>query len=453
MKQQERADELARAIENLLQGRTPDNLIDEDIAELLRMAKIRWAAARSAAHVGAQHEGIVWQQVLARLQDKGASHPNGASDSPENAGAAVAADDPEALDIKELQGVISLRRQAAEHLASLAEAHSADTWKQVQARIQGGSDRRHRPFFAPRPQPEAQVLASAVDSLILGEPIWEADDSRLKELLHLARTRRAMGQVAAAAASQQFQGRLWARLRPRLLSRLLRCSPQPGFRMPQGVNFAWPKLAAAGAAVALLLAAIGPIPATGLAGHPLAPIVRLAADHVGVFETGSPGPVPPPTEIVQGTDVTASEAQSLLGLPVHQPTVLPAGFRQVSSKFFPQPLTAKEGGMFVLAYGADANGAASEWPAILIYQEHAGGDAIAVQQGSALNLTLSDGSPATYVDGSWRPSGGKIVWGEGGAQTMVFDRDGLRTVIFHTDGPRMDPSYLWAIAEGMVATP
>ena len=76
-----------------------------------------------------------------------------------------------------------------------------------------------------------------------------------------------------------------------------------------------------------------------------------------------------------------------------------------------------------------------------------------VQQGSALDFTLSDGTPATYVDGSWRPSGGNIVWGEGGAQTMVFDRDGLRTIIFHNDGPRMDPSYLWAIAEGMVVTP
>ena len=82
-------------------------------------------------------------------------------------------------------------------------------------------------------------------------------------------------------------------------------------------------------------------------------------------------------------------------------------------------------------FGNPGGGAVAGWIAVA-FQNTSGG--------------LLTGFTATWNGEQWRNSASA-------AQTMVFDRDGLRTIIFHTDGPRMDPSYLWAIAEGMVATP
>ncbi len=78
---------------------------------------------------------------------------------------------------------------------------------------------------------------------------------------------------------------------------------------------------------------------------------------------------------------------------------------------------------------------------------------IAVQQGSASDLTLSDGARATYIEGSWSTSGSQIVWGADGSQTLVFDRDGLRTIIRYLNGPRLEPGEIVAIAEGMTPAP
>ena len=455
MKERERAHRLARAIEDLLQGHPPADLDDEDLNELLQIANIRLDAARSSSHAGAQHEGTVWQQVLARLarlQGTETGEPNGIANLLENAEDPAATEDPAEFDIKELQDIIALRRQMAERTASLAEAHRAPVWQQVQARIQARSQKRGLFSFLRRPQPEAEVLSPAIDQLVLGEPIWEVSDSRLGGLINVARTRRAMGQAAATAASGEIQGRLWARIRPRLLARLL--SPQQQrTRVFRHGGPPWPKLAAAGAAVALLLAALGPIPATGLANHPVLQLVPFRGEHAAVTETTSPPPappvIPPATEVVEGLNVTTEEAGKLLGLPARQPTLMPPGFRPVSSQFFPPPLTADEGGTFLLIYSEAAGGETANPPTILIYQEQASGDDIAVQQGSALDFTLADGTAATYIEGSWRPSGNRIVWREDDAQSLVFDRDGLRTIIHYIDGPRIHPSYLLAVAEGM----
>jgi hypothetical protein len=130
---------------------------------------------------------------------------------------------------------------------------------------------------------------------------------------------------------------------------------------------------------------------------------------------------------------------------------MPPGFRQVSATYYPQPLTAGEGGVFLLAYAGDAGLERASPPTILIYQERASGDDIAVLQGYALERTLSDGTPATYVQGSWRTSGSQIVWGEDGALSLVFDRAGLRTIIHVIDGAVMGAGDLQAIAESMRA--
>ena len=46
MHNQDRADRLAKAIEEMVQGRMPENLDDDELRQLLDMAKIRLDAGR-----------------------------------------------------------------------------------------------------------------------------------------------------------------------------------------------------------------------------------------------------------------------------------------------------------------------------------------------------------------------------------------------------------------------
>ena len=66
------------------------------------------------------------------------------------------------------------------------------------------------------------------------------------------------------------------------------------------------------------------------------------------------------------------------------------------------------------------------------------------------DVALSDGTAGTYVDGMWEPVDGKLVWSEGGAQTLVFDRWDVRTTIQYT-GPEAEAASLFAIADSMAA--
>ena len=456
MHDQDRANKLAKAIEEMVQGRTPEDLDDEELQQLLQIAKIRLDAARLAVEAGSEAQSSVLERLIARLnllQKQGNSEPNGstaAHDLPED----MAADheDPEHMDVKELQEVIDLRRQISEDAAAVSEAHREAVWQRVQARIQASQSERRGffPWLFHRRDREADDFGATLDRMILGEPIWEARDSRLEELLHVARMRRA----AAAATRTGFldqQVRVWARLRPRLMARLSRSRHPPVFQ--RRATAPWPKLAAAGTAVALVIAALGPIPATGLAHHPVTEFARFLGGHIGVSETSVPPTVPPVTEVIQGNDVSADRASTLLGLPVYEPAFLPSGYHQVSSQYFPRALTADQAGLFVLAYQDSSLAGSPE--TILIYQERASSNSIVVEKGFAQDIWLSAGTPATYVSGTWRPTGSDLTWGEDNAETILFDLGGLRAVIYTTGGdlPLAD---LVAIADslaGQVAPP
>jgi len=456
MHDQDRADKLAKAIEEMVQGRMPEDLDDEELQELLQIAKIRLDVARLAAEAGSEAQSAVLERLIARLnllQKRDAGELNGFTAAHDRAGDIAANDeDPEHVDVKELQDVIDLRRQMAEHAAAVSEAHREAVWQRVQARIQASESEKRGFFRWPfrRRDREANDFGAALDRMILGEPIWEAKDSRLEELLRVARIRR----VAATTARTGFvdqQARVWARLRPRLMARLGRSRHPPVFQ--RRATAPWPKLAAAGAAVALVAAALGPIPATGLAHHPVTEFARFLGGHIGVSETSAPPTVPPVTEVIQSNDVSADQASTLLGLPVYEPTFLPSGYHQVSSQYFPRALTADQGGLFVLTY---QNSSLTGNPqTILIYQEHASSNSIVVEGGFAQDIWLSAGTRATYVNGTWRPTGTDLTWGEDDAETILFDLGGLRTVIYTTDGdlPLAD---LMAIADslaGEVAPP
>jgi hypothetical protein len=435
MHDQDRADKLAKAIEEMVQGRMPEDLDDEELKELLQIAKIRLDAARLAAEAGSEAQSAVLERLIARLnllQKRDDVEPNGFTTVDDRArGTAANDEDPEHVDVKELQDVIDLRRQMAEHAAAVSEAHREAVWQRVQARIQASESKKRSFFRWPfrRRDREADYFGAALDRMILGEPIWEAKDSRLEELVRLARMRQAAATTAHAGFVDQ-QARVWARLRPRLMARLSRSRHPPVFQRRAAT--AWPKLAAAGTAVALVAAALGPMPATGLAHHPAAEFARFLGGHIGVSETSAPPTVPPVTEVIQSNDVSANQASTLLGLPVYEPSFVPSGYHQVSSQYFPRALTADQGGLFVLAYeNSDLTGSPET---ILIYQERASSNSIVVEQGSAQDILLSPGTPATYVNGTWRPLGSDLTWGEDGAQTLLFDLGGLRTVIHTTDG-------------------
>jgi hypothetical protein len=450
MRDQDRADKLAKAIEEMVQGRMPEDLDDEDLQELLQIAKIRLDAARLAAEAGSEAESAVLERLMARLrclQNRDASEPNGLATVDDRARGTAADhnEDPEHIDVKELQDVIDLRRQMAEQAAAISEAHCEAVWERVQARIQASQSEKRSFFRWPfrRRDREADDFGVALDRMILGEPIWEAKDSRLEELLRLARARRAAATTAHAGFLDQ-QARVWARLRPRLMAGLGRSRHRPVFR--RGAAAPWPKLAAAGAAVALIAAALGPIPATGLAHHPVTQLARFLGGHSGVTETSAPPTVPPVTEVIQGNDVSADQASALLGLPVYEPTFVPDGYHQVSSQYFPRALTADQGGLFVLAFERSSLTGSPE--TILIYQERASPNSVVVEEGSAEDIWLSAGTAATYVKGVWRPVGSELTWGEEGAQTVFFDLGKLRTVI-HTADSGLSLSDLVAIADSL----
>jgi hypothetical protein len=451
MHDQDRADKLAKAIEEMVQGRMPEDLSDEELQQLLQIAKIRLDAAHLAAEAGSETQGAVFERLIARLnlcQEQGNGEPDGSTTAHDCAGD-MAADheDPEHTDVKELQEVIDLRRRMSEHAAAISEAHREAVWQRVQSRVQTSQSER-RGFFRwlfHRRDREVEEFGTTLDRMLLGEPIWEAGDSRLEELLRLARMRR----VAATTAHTGFldqQARVWARLRPRLMACLSRSPRRPVFQRRAAAP--WPKLAAAGAVVALVAAALGPIPATGLAHHPVTEFARFLGGHIGVSETSAPPTVPPVTEVIQSNDVSADQASTLLGLPVYEPPFLPSGYHQVSSQYFPRALTADQGGLFVLAYQDSSLTGSPE--TILIYQERASSNSIVVEKGFVQDIRLSAGTPATYVSGTWRPTGSDLTWGEDDTDTILFDLGGLRTTIYTTDAslPLAD---LMAVADSLAS--
>ncbi len=452
MNEEERADWLARAIDDLLRGveepSPPPGLDDEEILSLLRVARARLQQAQATAQSGLHHEAAVWQRVLERLQ---AAKPHASSDhdpafdEQSIAGELAIGDDPEAAASPELRYMAELRQRMAAELRSMAEAHREEVWQRIQARLQAQAEPRKRGFWAflRRGQSEADALAPALDDVARGAPA-QSTDPQVEELLRIARSRKALSQMAAEAAAGP-QDRVWARLRPALTARAFGARPQGEKIQRREYARVWPKVAAAAAAVAIVAAALGPLPATGFAEHPAARFIRYLGQHLGVIETSALPPAPPgQPDTVAGTEVSPRDAAALMLLPVRVPSVAPTGMRLTSSQFFPKPIAAPEGGTFVLTYespeGSDA---------LVIYQEAAGGADLAVLQGSATDLALADGTPATFIRGSWQTADGAFRWDQQDSVSLVFERDGIRTIIRQSSAD-VTPATLVAVADSMM---
>jgi hypothetical protein len=374
MHEQERAEWLAHAIDDLIgKGSSPglpQELDDQELETLMRVARMRLNAARSSAQAGLQYEGAVWREVLARLERRGpaaAGPGQDASTQPEStSGDFSAIIDPEENEAAELRDIVVLRRRMAEQAAAIAERHEDEVWRQVLSRIEAKKMRRSVLAFVP-------------------------------------------------------------------------------FRQIGGGKGAFRARAAAiGATVALAIAAVGPLPATGFAEHPAVDFVRFIGGHIGVSETDSPPAPPANADVVSSVPVTVQQAAELMGIAVTEPNP-PEGFHLTSASLFDEPLSASEGSLLVLTYRNEDGSAA-----LAVYQEAAAGSDLAVRRGSALDVVLAGGVPGTYFEGLWQPVDGELKWIAADGQTLLFEHSGVRTLVQYT-GPRTDPVILVSVAESMLA--
>jgi hypothetical protein len=438
MNDEERAEWLARAIDDLLnkdrqrpKEPPPPKFDREELSALLRIASHRAEAADSRLHSGTQYEGEVWQRVLNRLDRRKFPRdvrPFDAIDPVSELDEFEAGRKLEQMEIDELREVARMRREMAERVAALGEEHRAEVWKRVQDRIQD----RARTRFRFRRREDDERLATAVDRAAAGQDSGKSDDEEFAALVDVARYRTYWSQLMRDAAGER-QDRFWLRISSAIHARLLS-------RPQKGAGWRW-RAAAAAAVAAVALAALAPLPATGFADHPVARAVRSLAEHIGVRETAPPPPVTGAPKGVEGTTSTASEASQTLGVSVAEPSVPPAGFKLTSAQFFPEPLTAASGGVFALTYAGESEAA------VVVYQERADGADYSAAAGSAKDVKLADGTPATFVQGTWQEVGGQLLWAEG-AQTLVFDRNGARTTIQYR-GPAEDSPSLFTLANSM----
>src|SRR3990172_2569483 len=126
MRDEDRADMLARAIEEMVQGGLPEDLGDEEMEELLQIARIRLDAARMASQTGAETQDAVLERLIARLHVLRGEH-NSSETHPSTVDSAgdfaTNDDDPEDVGVRELQDGVSMRHRAAEEAAGIAGQH------------------------------------------------------------------------------------------------------------------------------------------------------------------------------------------------------------------------------------------------------------------------------------------------------------------------------------------
>ncbi len=283
-----------------------------------------------------------------------------------------------------------------------------------------------------------KARAHALDAILeearaTGKLDHSLQDPELAELLEVAKLRQCVGHSLAAAGSP-YKRRLWTALRLRLAAVLRRQSYRREARSPIAAvgEWGWQKAAAAAAVLALLIGALGPLPATGLAQHPISNFFNFVSERTGVEEVDGPPPTQVPTWAPKQA-ITAPEVQARLGLAVAEPSYVPDGFALASGMYYTESYTSPEQGMFVLTYtigGVDSASVPIGDPILSIYQEQATEDSVAVQTGQAEDVTLADSVPATYTEGIWvSGSDGSVQWANDDAERLVFEDGDIRAII------------------------
>jgi hypothetical protein len=203
-----------------------------------------------------------------------------------------------------------------------------------------------------------------------------------------------------------------------------------------------------------MLAALGPLPATGFADHPVAHLINLVEQRVGVEEVDGPPTTQVPTTAPE-EPIAPEEAAQRLGIAVRQPSYLPEGFQLASSVYYPQSLTSPEQGTFVLIYtigGVDPETlVGTTAPRLLIYQERASSDSMAVMNGQAEDVLLAGSVPGTYARFLWAAGDqGALEGADPSAESLFFEDGDVRVAITYRNGDQ-EKEELLRIAESMLS--
>jgi hypothetical protein len=423
MNERQRADQLARAIDELISGAPgpePARFDDQELQSLIQVAQARLGAGNNAARTSAGHEAAVWQQLIARPEER--PQPSQAK-----RGHDIATD-------ADMLQTVAARREMSAAILSLAARHKDEVWGRVQERIKG---RREPPGQPPSPSGGSSRESGGLPAT--RTRFFPTGDAGMDSLLAVALNRPTLRDLSAHTFDSS-QRKLHERRRGDPARRW-----RADLALPQAESRTnWAPLAAAGAIILLIIAALGPVP--GLAHPPAVEAARYIGQHLGVIETEATPPTPGPATTVLPEDVTPQQASDRLGLPVAAPDTL-LGLAQSSSRFFSAGLTSDGSGVFVITYEAPDGSSA-----VSLYQEAASGDAsLAVPAGKPVDASIG-GIGATYFEGGWAQSGVALRWLDSGTQTLLFERGGLRTTVQYT-GPQIDMDTLTAAATMLVAPP
>jgi hypothetical protein len=455
MNEEEKAKRICDAIDALLRGEEPEmELDDQELLELLRIARLRHRAGQALADVGFTYQELLRRILQARMVAPQIEERAGkkVDDQPSEVRSVMEEDPGNFLDpldpgYPKLVNFLDFQPRTA-HTAPAVET-SAD-----QVRPKTHTLIRHWSRRSDQSSKKAETLSAALDRIVSSRKRnISVGDPHIDELIQVAQLRRFIGQSLAAAGSP-YKRRLWAVLRMRLATSLRHQSyaaQRPSVISAVG-RLSWQHAAAAAAAIALLLAALGPLPATGLAEHPISHLLSFVERHVGVQEVDGPPPTEIPTSL-PGQLLLPEEAQSLLGLPVRAPSYLPEGFELASSLYYPESMTTPEQGTYALIYtiaGADPTTVKLGEPLLVIYQERASSDIMAVMDGQAEDVLIGGSVPGSYARFLWVPGErGTLEGANPNAESLFFEDDGLRVIITNKDGDQQKEELL-RIAESML---
>lgn len=255
MTDEERAEQLARAIDELIRGiESPDashGLNDDELESLLDVARDRLEAGQTYRDEADAYESEVWERLTDRLAFQAPSSSSPDIELPPESNEA-------------LRDIISLRMQMARDVLDIAESHRDEVWHRLQSRLgdtgPGG----------PAPNP--------------GEvPIEARNDAEIEAITRRSLAR--LAEIASDPAHLRFRERLKRDVHAAVYDPLTVNEPsrRTNVRVIVGVAIV----------VALTAAIIGPLPITGVDGHPAFQFAESVASHFGLSSANSAAAAPP----------------------------------------------------------------------------------------------------------------------------------------------------------------
>ncbi|MGQ9572891.1 MAG: hypothetical protein ACUVV3_06875, partial [Dehalococcoidia bacterium] len=276
-KEEERAKRLCDAIDALLRGEEPERELDDlELIQLLRIARLRHRAGKALADVGLTYQELLRRVLQARMVDRQiAQGEEKADDPPPEVGRIVDENARDFLDpldpgYGKLVNFLDFQPRTV-HPAPAVQPTTGHRQRAAACQVQSTTRTLIPRWSRHGTAKKAETLSAALDQLVSSRKrSISVDDPDIDELIQIARLRRFIGRSLAATGGP-YKRQLWTALRLRLAAYLRRQSyaSQRSSAMAAFGRLSWRQAAAAAAVLALLAAALGPLPATGLADHPI----------------------------------------------------------------------------------------------------------------------------------------------------------------------------------------